>query len=98
MDSSSRYQNVGTAVHRTADGTDIVYRARRIVPQGADMPIQQTTVVAAADRLDLVAARTLGNPLQFWRIADANNAMDPSALTAVPGRRLRVPLPQPASS
>ena len=46
------------------------------------------------DRLDLITARTLGDPEQFWRICDANNTMNPSDLTAETGRVLRVPVPQ----
>jgi hypothetical protein len=41
-----------------------------------------------------VTARTLGDPEQFWRICDANDALDPYALV-VPGRRLTVPMPMP---
>jgi hypothetical protein len=31
---------------------------------------------------------------QFWRIADANAALHPNELTAQPGRRLRITLPE----
>ena len=47
------------------------------------------------DRLDLITARTLGDPEAFWRVCDANDALDPAELTSEAGRRLRVPLPQP---
>ena len=50
--------------------------------------------VIQGERIDLVAYRTLGDPLAYWRICDANNAMDPQELTEEPGFRLRVPLPQ----
>lgn len=43
------------------------------------------------DRLDLVANRTLRDPLQAWRIADANTAMDPLALTRRAGATLQIP-------
>ena len=36
--------------------------------------------VAADDRLDLVAHRHLGDPQAWWRICDANAALDPDAL------------------
>jgi hypothetical protein len=58
------------------------------------MPVLQEVTVTAADRLDLIAARTLGDPEQFWRVCDANNAMDPLDLTTTLGRVLRVPVPQ----
>jgi hypothetical protein len=41
-----------------------------------------------------LTARALGDPEQFWRICDANNAMYPPDLVAEPGQRLRVPVPQ----
>ena len=47
--------------------------------------------------LDLIVeitARTLGDPEQYWRVCDANDAMNPAELTVRPGRTLRVPLPQ----
>ena len=47
------------------------------------------------ERLDLVAYRTLGDPLQFWRIADANDAVNPFDLDEPSGQILRVPVPQP---
>jgi nucleoid-associated protein YgaU len=51
----------------------------------------------ASDRLDLIAARTLGDPLLFWRIADANLALDPFDLVE-PGRALTVPLLRPSGT
>jgi len=95
FDASSRYAAVETATLRDADGRAIAYIRRRFLPQGSGMPLLAEVVVAQGDRLDLITARTLGDPEAFWRICDANNALDPAALTSAPGRRLRVPLPQP---
>jgi hypothetical protein len=50
--------------------------------------------VVQDDRLDNITARYLGDPEQFWRVCDANNAMHPRELTEEIGRRLRIPLPQ----
>jgi nucleoid-associated protein YgaU len=52
--------------------------------------------VTEGDRLDLIAFRTLGDPEIFWRICDANDAMNPFDLVADGeiGRKLRVPIPQ----
>ena len=44
--------------------------------------------------MDQIAASELGDPLQFWRICDANGAMRPQDLTDTPGRLLRITLPQ----
>ena len=92
---TSRYYRVKTAEYTTPDGRIIAYKRRRFLPQGEAMPLLVEVSVAQGDRLDLIAARTLGDPQVFWRICDANNAMDPLELTAEPGRIIRVPVPQP---
>jgi hypothetical protein len=48
--------------------------------------------VSQAERLDNITARHLGDPEQFWRLCDANNAMHPDELIAEIGRRLRIPM------
>jgi hypothetical protein len=50
--------------------------------------------VTEGERLDLIAARFFGDPEHFWRICDANNAMNPFDLTDGIGQRLRIPVPQ----
>jgi len=91
---SSRYYNLETVTFVLPDGRPVRYKRRRFLPQGEGMPLLGEVNVAQGDRLDLTTARTLGDPEQFWRIADANNAMNPFDLTNEIGRRLRVPIPQ----
>jgi hypothetical protein len=95
FDSGSRYALIETATVRDGDGRVIAYKRRRFLPQGAAMPLLVEALVAQGDRLDLITARTLGDPEHFWRVCDANDALDPAELTARPGRRIRVPVPQP---
>ena len=76
------------------DGSTIRYVGRRFLPQGENMTVLQTVTVVAGDRIDLVTSRTLGNPEQFWKVCDANNAMYPLDLTVQPGRELIIPMPQ----
>lgn len=78
----------------TATANTVVYVRRRFLPQGAALPLLLEVTVSQGDRLDLLAARALGDSTQFWRMCDANNAMDPLDLVAEPGRTLRVPIPQ----
>jgi nucleoid-associated protein YgaU len=91
---ASRYAVLETAAVTTPDGRVVAYKRRRFLPQGAEMPLLVEVVVTEGDRLDLIAARTLGDPEQFWRVCDANNATNPFDLTAEPGAVLRVPVPQ----
>ncbi|MFH7026540.1 MAG: hypothetical protein ACHBN1_14300 [Heteroscytonema crispum UTEX LB 1556] len=91
---TSRYYNLDTAQLTTTDGRKIAYKRRRFLPQGKDMPVLVEVIINDGDRLDLITARTLGVGEQFWQVCDANNAMNPDSLTAEPGRRIRVPVPQ----
>lgn len=94
FDFSSRYFDIPTATLLDAQGRELVYVRRRFLPLRD--PAAQTlaeVLVTEADRLDLIATRTLGDPEQFWRICDANQAMHPAELTAEIGRRLIVLMP-----
>lgn len=94
FDHSSRYYNLGTAKFTTANGRKIAYTRRRFLPQGDSLPVLEEVLVAQGDRLDLITARTLGVPEQFWQVCDANNAMNPENLTAEINRKIRIPIPQ----
>jgi hypothetical protein len=94
LDPTSRYYTVETATITLPDGRAIVYKRRRFLPQGRAQLLLAETPVAPGDRLDLIAARTLGDPEAFWRICDANDAMSPAELETTIGRRLRVPIPE----
>ena len=77
-------------------GQSVPYLARRIVPQpGAPnyATINQYTV-KQGDRLDLIAAKFLGDPIMAWLICDANGAIKPHDLVAQPGRVLAITTPQ----
>jgi hypothetical protein len=93
IDAESRYYNNGRSIHTASDGTAVPYLKRRLLPQGESLDIMTIVTVSGGQRPDLLAARQLGDPLQFWRIADANNAMRPNELTDVPLRQLRIPRP-----
>ena len=64
----SRYYGSGIQQYALANGQSVAYLQRRIVPQpGAPnyATIAQHTV-RQGDRLDLIAAKYLGDPLIFW--------------------------------
>lgn len=91
---TSRYYDTPVKTLEAADGSNLVYLARRFVPPGSRFATLTTHAVQAGERLDLIAAAELGDPLAFWRICDANDAMRPEELTAEIGRRLRITLPE----
>ena len=90
---SGRYDRTEKAVYVMPSGAQVVYLAPRILPQGAAVASGQKVELLAGEvnRLDLVAFRTLRNPELAWRIADANNAMNPFELCRHAGTVLDVP-------
>ena len=91
----SRYYNSAVLQYAAPNGQSIPYLARRIVPQpGAPnyATLNQYTV-KQGDRLDIIAAQYLGDPLMAWLICDANRAMQPWELTETVGRKLKITLP-----
>ena len=93
---NSRYVNVGTTTYRPPEeGRDpIVHLRRRLLPDPERFDTIAVHPVAAGDRPDTLAASVLGDAEQAWRLADANGAMRPDELTAVPGRLVRITLPE----
>ena len=94
FDSTSRYYVLDTMTITMPDGKVVSYKRRRFLPQGDTLPLLVNVTVNDGDRVDLISVRTIGDPEQFWRVCDANNAMNPFDLTAEPGKTLRVPVPQ----
>ncbi len=90
----SRYYAIEDAVFVAADGREISYKKRRFLPRGEQLPKLTDLTVKQGDTLDYLAATTLGDAEHSWRIADANDAMNPRDLVATPGRMLKVPVPQ----
>jgi hypothetical protein len=91
---NSRYAGVQTATLETADGAVTVYLRRRFVPSPARFATLTEYTLAQGDRIDNLAARLIGDPELFWQLCDANNAMQSDDLTDIPGRRIRVTLPE----
>ncbi|MGA8575385.1 MAG: hypothetical protein WB609_06800 [Candidatus Cybelea sp.] len=92
----SRYCGFRVLQYTAPDGQVIAYLARRIVPQpGAPNYVTVNSyTVKQDDRLDLIAAKYLGDPLMSWLICDANGAMQPDELVATPGRTIAITTPQ----
>ena len=90
---TSRYAGIEIATRRMPDGRYVAYLRRRFLPSAASTTTLVEHVVTEGERLDNITARHLGDPEQFWRLCDANDAMHPQELTAEIGRRLRIALP-----
>lgn len=91
---TSRYYPLPVLTYTTADGRKISYVSRRFLPAGDEFDLLVQHTVVATDRLDNITAQYLDDPQQFWRIADANEAMSPFDLTEVVGATIRITLPQ----
>ncbi len=90
---SSRYHDAEIVQLVAADGRSIAFLRRRFVPPAESFATLQEHRVVEGERLDHLAAQYLGDPLQFWKICDANNAFVPPDLTDTPGRSIRITLP-----
>jgi hypothetical protein len=91
---TSRYHGLATKTLATPNGQIVAYLKRRLVPPPERFSLLTEHAVVEGDRLDNITAQYLGDPEQFWRICDANVAISPEELTAIPGRRLRITMPE----
>ena len=90
---SSRYHGLGTLQTLGPDATPIIYLKRRFIP-APDRFVELTVHrVREGERLDNITARYLGDPLQYWRVCDANRVMVPDSLTDEIGREIRITMP-----
>ena len=85
----SRYRRKDGYTSR--DPTRAAAPIERVRPHERD-PAEATRLhtVIAGERIDHIAHRYYGDPLKFWLICDANDALFPEELM-VPGRILKIP-------
>jgi hypothetical protein len=91
---TSRYYGIDTATYITAEGKEIVYLSRRFLPDLSSMTVFTRHTVTQGERLDNITARYLGDPEQFWKICDGNNALRPDDLTKEIGSIILIPMPK----
>lgn len=101
MAGRSRYEAAGTAAVEVDDGCggvrEVVYLLTRTpLDPAATTPLAWHRV-APDDRLDLLASRYLGDPATFWRICDANLALDPDELVGPDAEGAVVVVPTPGA-
>jgi hypothetical protein len=88
----TRYNGVPLAQMDLADGRTARYLRRRVLPDPASLATMLEYRITDGDRVDLLAARFLGDALASWRIADANGALRIESLVEETGRRIRITL------
>ena len=98
FETSSRYYHIETVKLTVTDSDGqprvVAYKRRRFVPSSAGTVTLLEHTVTEGERLDNITARYLGDPLQFWRVCDANNVLRPDELTDEVGRIIRIAMPQ----
>ncbi|MBX3238408.1 MAG: LysM peptidoglycan-binding domain-containing protein [Chitinophagaceae bacterium] len=87
---TSRYYRIETTTLKTGGGKTIACLRRRFIPPPESLSLTGAYHVKQGDRLDNIAAGSIGDPEQFWQLADANNAMKPEELTDEPGKQLLI--------
>jgi hypothetical protein len=91
---NSRYRGLPLLKYVDANGVEQVYVGRRFLPQPETLAEVGRIDVQDGDRIDTIAGKVFNDPELWWRIADANRALTPGELTVLPGRRLRITLPE----
>jgi hypothetical protein len=90
---NSRYAGITVTTIALPEGK-VSYLTRRFVPPPSAYASLGEHRPTDYERIDLIAATRLGDPLLAWRLQDANGAMHPRELIRDVGRPLVVPLPQ----
>ena len=88
FNSNSRYARVEDYEVKDAQGRPAKIKKVRFVP---DTPASLTRLVVQGDRPDLLAFLYYQEPDRFWRIADANEVMDPAEFLEEQGAIIRIP-------
>lgn len=91
---TSRYFNLETKILESGTQSNIAYVKRRFIAPPEHFQLLQEHKVNEGERMDHIANQYLGDPEQFWRICDANAAMDPNDLTDTIGGTIRITLPE----
>lgn len=97
FETNSRYYSIETVKMTVTDSSGqprvIAFKRRRFIASSAGTVTLVEHAVTRGDRLDLITARYLGDPTQFWRVCDANDVLRPDELTREVGIRIRIALP-----
>ncbi len=84
----SRYEKVKNYKFKRIDGSEIVIRQKRKIPEPAAKLIH---TVQEGERTDILAHRYYNDPLKFWKLADGNSEMNAENLLDDPGEKIIIP-------
>lgn len=84
----SRYEKVDDYKFKRSDGSEVSIKQKRKIPDPLGKILH---VVQEGDRTDLLAYRYYRDPLKFWKLADANEEMNPENLMSKTGEKIIVP-------
>lgn len=84
---NSRYADTPTVTVLDAEGREVTAVRLRRLPEAVGLEVR----VRAGDRLDVIAAQLYRDPTGYWRVADANDALDARDLLLPIGRNVIVP-------
>ncbi|MER8400435.1 hypothetical protein [Mesorhizobium sp. M1348] len=93
FDHTSRYSDQKKLQYERPDGRVVSYASRRILPPRESFDTLVNVQLTEGQRLDSIAAMTLGDPQLFWQICDANGVLNPFDLMSGVGRVIKVPMP-----
>jgi hypothetical protein len=96
FDRDSRYYGLPVLATLDARGERVQYVSRRFLRDPLTLAVIQRYRVQQGDRVDVLAAALIGNPLSYWQICDANCALDPDDVTAKPGSFISITMPSGA--
>jgi len=92
---TSRYADVSVDAWDPGTGEPPVpFLRRRLCPRPDRFALLYEVRLVEGDRRDVLGARHVGDAELWWRLADANGALDPRDLERPVGRRLRITLPE----
>lgn len=90
---TSRYSDIEITTYDPGDGAQAIPQlARRFCPEPERFALLYWVQVIESDRRDTLAAGHIGDPELWWRLADANGAIDPRELTTPVGSVVRITL------
>lgn len=89
---TSRYYTTERKKLTDKNGREIVYLKRRFLPRPGGYLMARHSI-EQGDRVDLLAAKYLGDPEQYWRICDINGVMEPGSLVDEIGELVDIAVP-----